>query len=146
MRITYFLIIFAFLFSCEHKNEKNKKVELISYSYSDTCIQNNVSSVETAIVEIEIKDLIVKITHKNANLNCCPDSLILKLYNINDTIVLYEDDGIDEMGEGCDCTCEYLMKACIKVPHYGKYILEIKSSYFPFLIYRKEIEVPPPPG
>lgn len=141
-----FILIIFFIISCEGGVEVIKnEPELLDYNYSGCINSFSTFSPETAIVDIRISGLRLKVIHKNAMLNCCPDTLLLTLISHNDTIILYEDDCINNRGDmGCDCMCEYIMEAEIKVPKYGKYILEIRSSYFPFLIFRKEINVVPP--
>ena len=132
----YILILLGILiiyFNCERKNETG----LIYYSHSD-CKEEIFSGDlvnDTADVEIIIEDLLITVIHKNALLNCCPESIVVK-FTQEDSILKLDEM---EVNGGCDCECFYEIKSIIRVQAHGTYILEIYTNGS--LVFRKKIIV-----
>jgi hypothetical protein len=133
----YFLLLMGILTICFKCEKSGKETGLIYYSYSD-CKEENFSSQilnDTAEVEIIIEDLLIKVIHRNALLNCCPESIVVK-FTQEDSILKLDEEDINPQ---CDCSCFHEIKSVIRVQEHGTYILEIYPNGR--LIFRKRIIV-----
>ena len=130
-----------FYFHCEKKSEE---IGLIYYSHSGCKEENFSSQILSDTAEIEpqvqiiIEDLLITVIHKNALLNCCPDSIVVRFTQEENILKLDEIDYIVGSG-GCDCMCSYEIKSVIRVQDHGTYILEIYTNGR--LVFRKKIIV-----
>jgi hypothetical protein len=134
------IVLFVINFSCSKENSGKtspyEETQLIGYSASDSCLTLYRLYGDSAEVEIEVNGFDINITHKNAILNCCLDSIRVEFALAGDTLKLYETE---VLSMGCYCLCPYEVNAKIGVAESGNYLLEIYTEGR--LVYQKWIEV-----
>jgi hypothetical protein len=133
------IILFFINMSCSEENLDNQspydETQLISYSASDSCLSHFRQYGDSAEVEIEVDSFDINITHKNAMLNCCLDSIKVEFVEAVDTLKLYET----EVGGYCWCLCPYEISATIGVSESGLYLIVIYEG--DRLVYQEWVEV-----
>jgi hypothetical protein len=136
------LVLFIINLSCSEepptKISPYEETQLIGYSSSDSCLPYYRQSGDSAEVEIEVDSFDINITHKNAILNCCLDSIDVEFVEAGDTLKLYETE-VSLYGMLCTCLCPYEINAIIGVSESGVYIIEIFTEGR--LVYQKWVEV-----
>jgi hypothetical protein len=136
------LILFFINFSCSEESLDNQspydKTQLIGYSASDSCLSRFRQYGDSAEVEIFVDSFDINITHKNAMLNCCLDSITVQFLQAGDTLKLYENEII--LGYSCDCICPYEVNSTLGVAKPGAYLVEIYT--YRRLVYQEWVEVP----
>ncbi len=137
--VTAFILFFINMSCSEESLDKQspyEETQLISYSSSDSCLSHFRQYVDSAEVEIEVDSFDINITHKNAILNCCLDSIEVEFVEAGNTLKLYET----EVNGHCYCDCPYEITAKIGVAEPGVYLIEIFTE--DRLVYQKWVEVP----
>ena len=138
------IILFFINFSCSEENPNNQntygEAELIEYSASDSCIDtwgDTTYNPDSAYVEIVVDSFDINITHGNAILNSCPDSIEVILFQNENFLILYETDN----GGTCYGNCPFEITATIRVASSGSYLITIVTKNRG-TVYEESVEIP----
>ena len=138
------LILFFINFSCSEENTNNQdpygEAELISYFSSDSCRitwGDSTYHPDSAEVEIVVDSFDINITHENAILNSCPDSIEVILFQHENILILYETDN----GGMCYGDCPFEITAIIRVAEADSYLITIVTKDRG-TVYEESVEVP----
>ncbi len=110
------------------------EAELVRYSHSDTCVSAPTHG--PAEVEIIVDGLEISVLHKNAVLNCCLDSIIVEFTQEGTLLKLSE---MEAVSNPCYCLCPFEVRATIRVPGPGTYVIEIWTENTK--VWRGEVEI-----
>ena len=137
------VILFFIYMSCNEETHSEtspyEETQLIGYSSSDTCLTHlrQYNEDDTAEVDIVVDSFDIIITHNNAFLNCCLDSVSVQFMQAGDTLRLYENEII--LGSPCDCLCPYEVNFTIGISEPGTYLVEIFT--YSWIVYQEWVEV-----
>lgn len=115
------------------------QARLVDYYHSEECVRPGGSlglDMGDADVEVEIDGLEVTITHKNAFLNCCLDSILVSFAQEDRLLRLVEHEAVTIP---CDCICPFEVMAVIEVSVPGKYMIEVWTEAG--LVWTRKVEV-----
>ena len=101
------------------------QARLIEYSHSEECVARDAPlglDPGDADVEVKVDGLEVTVTHKNAFLNCCLDSIMVSFDQEYRLLKLEEQEALTIP---CDCICPFEVVSTIEVSTPGKYTVEV---------------------
>lgn len=78
-------------------------------------------------IQWSYEDNLLSLKHLNAVYNCCLDSIEVDMIVSEQTIYIVESE-YPEGGQGCRCTCQYLLVYHVPVASAGSYLLHLRSN------------------
>jgi hypothetical protein len=102
-----------------------RQARLIGYSHSKECLTPGDpigTELSSADVEVAVDGMSVTVTHRNAFLNCCLDSIVVDFKQDNNVLKLVEHEAVTMP---CDCICPFEVVATLEAATPGTYVIEI---------------------